>query len=213
MWLIGEILSSGAYLSDAQGPGRLFAGDDLLALARPRGLPIGNPTSQSWANVYLNPLDHMVKRHLRCPGYARYVDDMLLFDDDKGRLWEAKEAVEERLAGLRLGLHPGAHPRPVNEGFGFLGFMLFPWRRRLKPRKGLQYRRRLQELLPAHLAGNVDEAALLQSVLSFNNHAGYGNTVGLRKALFRGLPATVAAEARRCAVRSRIRARRKLEEK
>ena len=52
-----------------------FPGDDLLAAARPRGLPIGNLTSQFWANVYLNQHDHFVKRELRCRAYLRYVDD------------------------------------------------------------------------------------------------------------------------------------------
>ena len=45
-----------------------FPGDDLLAARRPRGLPIGNLTSQFWANCYLNPFDHFVKRELRCRG-------------------------------------------------------------------------------------------------------------------------------------------------
>ena len=64
-----------------------FPGDDLLAALRPRGLPIGNLTSQFWANGYLNPFDHFVKRELRCPAYLRYVDDFLLFGDDKASLW------------------------------------------------------------------------------------------------------------------------------
>jgi hypothetical protein len=56
-----------------------FPGDDLFAVLRPRGLPIGNLTSQFWANVYLNPFDHFIKRILRCHGYVRYVDDLLFF--------------------------------------------------------------------------------------------------------------------------------------
>ncbi len=59
-----------------------FPGDDLFAICRPRGLPIGNLTSQFWANVLLDPIDHFVKRELRCPGYVRYVDDLLLFSHD-----------------------------------------------------------------------------------------------------------------------------------
>ena len=51
-----------------------------------RGLPIGNLTSQFFANVYLNPLDHFVKHELRVKGYLRYMDDFLLFGDDRGTL-------------------------------------------------------------------------------------------------------------------------------
>ena len=60
-----------------------FPGDDLFAASQPRGLPIGNLTSQFWANCYLNPFDHFVERELRCRGYVRYVDDCLLFANDK----------------------------------------------------------------------------------------------------------------------------------
>ncbi|MGH8068221.1 MAG: RNA-directed DNA polymerase, partial [Candidatus Entotheonellia bacterium] len=94
----------------------LFPGDDLFAVSRPRGLPIGNLTSQFSANVYLNPFDHFVKRTLRCQGYVRYVDDFLLFADDKATLWRWKEAVQTRLAYVRLTIHPETHPHPVTEG-------------------------------------------------------------------------------------------------
>ena len=49
--------------------------------------------SQFWANVYLNELDQFVKRELHCPAYLRYVDDFLLFADDKRQLWAWKEAI------------------------------------------------------------------------------------------------------------------------
>ena len=73
-----------------------------------------------------NAFDHFVKRELRCPSYLRYVDDFLLFSDDKQQLWDWKQAIERSLAGLRLTIHPGAHPMPVEEGFPFLGFYDFP---------------------------------------------------------------------------------------
>ena len=52
-----------------------FPGDDLLAICRPRGLPIGNLTSQFWSNCYLHPFDQFVTRELGCRAYLRYVDD------------------------------------------------------------------------------------------------------------------------------------------
>ena len=75
LWLAGQILDSGADIHQDIAP-HLFPGDDLFAVVRPRGLPIGNLTSQFWANVYLNPLDHFIKRELKCPAYVRYVDDV-----------------------------------------------------------------------------------------------------------------------------------------
>jgi hypothetical protein len=119
-------------------------------------LPIGNLTSQFWANCYLNGFDHFVKRELRCKGYVRYVDDLLLMGDDKRQLWEWKQAVVERLASLRLTLHKGgAQVRPVTEGFPFLGFVITPHKRRLKRRNGVAYARKFRALLRAYAAGQV----------------------------------------------------------
>ncbi len=71
-----------------------------------RGLPIGNLTSQFFANVYLNPLDHFVKHELRVKGYVRYMDDFLLFGDDRAALQRQGRQVRQKLAELRLEIHP-----------------------------------------------------------------------------------------------------------
>ncbi len=183
LWLIDRILESGVGVLSEQYEMQWFPGDDLLAINRPRGLPIGNLTSQFWANCYLNPLDHFVKRDLRCKGYVRYVDDLLLFADDKPTLWEWRGAIVDWLAGLRLTIHPGAHPRPVTEGFPFLGFVVFPTHRRLKRRKVVHYRRRLKGLLRAYRDGSLPADRIAASILGWINHARYGDTWGLRHAV------------------------------
>ena len=154
-------------------------------MLRPRGLPIGNLTSQFWANVYLNPFDHFVTRELGCSAYVRYVDDVLLFDDDSSRLLRWRDAVEDRLARYRLTVHKGAHPRAVSEGIPFLGFVIFPSRRRLKRRKGLHFRRRLAALFDEQRQGRRPVVEVSARVRSWLNHARYGNTMGLRKAVLR----------------------------
>jgi RNA-directed DNA polymerase len=68
--LIDLILTSGRDRGSGNYEMVYFPGDDLLASLRPRGLPIGNLTSQLWANAYLNPFDHFVKRELHCSGYV-----------------------------------------------------------------------------------------------------------------------------------------------
>jgi retron-type reverse transcriptase len=188
LWLINLILASGEGVLAEEYEMVYFPGDDLLAICRPRGLPIGNLTSQFWANVYLNPLDHFIKRGLRCPGYVRYVDDLLLFANEKSSLWRWKREVDERLARLRLTAHPGTQPRPTLEGIPFLGFNVFPGHRRLKRRKGVFFQRRLRGLLSSWQSGEVTSEALVASIQGWCNHIRYGNTVGLRKAVLRGLP-------------------------
>ena len=129
--LVEDILASGNGVLSQEYTMHWFPGDDLLAALRPRGLPIGNLTSQLWANVYLNSFDHFVKRELRCPAYLRYVDDFLLFADDKATLHTWQTAVIERLACLRLTLHT-PQVFPAAAGIPFLGFRVFPDHRRLK---------------------------------------------------------------------------------
>jgi hypothetical protein len=185
LWLVDRILESGnGVLADAYDM-VFFPGDDLLAAARPRGLPIGNLTSQFWANVYMNQFDHFVKRELRCGGYVRYVDDLLLFGNDKRDLWHWLEALESRLSALRLTVHAGGHPRPVVEGIPFLGFMVFPERRRLKRRKGIHFRRRFARLMRERRQGLRTQSEVSSSLRGWINHVRYANTIGLRKALLR----------------------------
>lgn len=182
-WLIEQILAGGASVLRDEYQMVYFPGDDLLAPLRPRGLPIGNLTSQFWANCYLNPFDHFIKQGLLCPAYLRFVDDFLLFAADKKTLWDWKSELEAYLANLRLVIHTGASPRPVGEGIPFLGFVVYPERRRLKRRKGIDYRRRFRRLLTAYERRVILLAQLDASVQGWVNHVRYGNTIGLRRAM------------------------------
>lgn len=183
LWLIDGILTSGIGVLAEEYQMEWFPGDDLLAATRPRGLPIGNLTSQFWANCYLNPVDHFIKRELRCPGYVRYVDDLLLFADDKPTLWRWRAAVINQLGRRRLTIHSGAQPRPVTEGIPFLGFVVYPSHRRLKRRKIIHFRRRLRTELRAYRSGELPAEKITASVLGWINHVRYGNTWGLRRAV------------------------------
>lgn len=182
-WLIDHILASGLGVQDESYEMVYFAGDDLLACLRPRGLPIGNLTSQFWANVYLDGFDHFVKRELGCRAYVRFVDDFLLWADDKAHLWRWREKIRVRLARFRLTIHAGSQPQPVEEGVGFLGFRVFPTKRRLKQRKGLYFQRRFTRYLAAYADGDLTREGLNATVQGWVNHVRYGNTIGLRKAV------------------------------
>jgi RNA-directed DNA polymerase len=71
------------------------------------GLPLGSWFSQWCGNFYLDALDHVIKRQLKIPGYGRYMDDLVLFADDKARLRHAREAIAVWLHDNRgLRLHP-----------------------------------------------------------------------------------------------------------
>lgn len=183
LWLVDRILESGIGVLAEEYAMVYFPGDDLFAVNRPRGLPIGNLTSQFWANCYLNPLDHFVKRELRCAAYLRYVDDWLLFADDKRTLWQWRAALVERLAQLRLVIHPTAQPRPVDDGIAFLGFRTFSEYRRLKPHRGIAFARRFKHQQRDYAMGQISFDQITASVRGWVNHVRYGDTWGLRQAV------------------------------
>ena len=185
LWLIDRILESGAGVLSGEYEMVWFRGDDLWAANRPRGLPIGNLCSQHWANCYLDALDHFVKRELKVRAYLRYVDDLLLFGDDKAQLMEWRAALISRLADLRLTLHESrAQPRPVGEGVPFLGFTLYPTHRRLKRRKGVAFQRRLSRLIDSYHQGQITLGQVDAAVQGWISHARHGDTWGLRRSLF-----------------------------
>ncbi|MFY9940940.1 MAG: RNA-directed DNA polymerase [Desulfobacterales bacterium] len=182
MWLVDRILASGAGVFKGQHAPVWFPGDDLFTpLERPRGLPIGNLTSQFWSNCYLDPLDHFIKRALRCPAYLRYVDDLALFGNSKRQLWEFQAAVVDRLARLRLKIHDRAQVAPAASGTPWLGFVVYPTHRRLKARQVTHFGRRLRKRWLAYCRGEITFAEFDATVQGWVNHARYGDTWGLRR--------------------------------
>jgi len=184
--LIRLILRSGIGVLDEEYEMVYFEGDDLFAAKRPRGLPIGNLTSQFWANCYLNEFDHFIGCELGCPAYQRFVDDFLLFGNDKAQLWQWRKAIIERLAHLRLTLHMSkALVRPVTEGIRYLGFVLYPDHRLLLRRKGINYWRKLSHLMAQHWQQEISLGVVDASLQGWINHVRYGDTWGLRRTLMR----------------------------
>jgi hypothetical protein len=97
-----------------------------------KGLPIGNLASQHFANLYLGELDHHLKERKRVKGYLRYMDDLLLFANDKARLHRLLAAIRRFLLE-RLNLFFKENTTlvaPVGEGIPFLGFRVYPGVRR-----------------------------------------------------------------------------------
>jgi hypothetical protein len=185
MDLIDHILASGAGIHTDSYETQWLTGDDLLAANRSRGLPIGNQTSQFWANLYLDPLDRFIKHELRCRAYLRYCDDLLLFAADKPTLHRWRREIEGFLETLRLKIH--AHKTaiyPVSNGIPFLGFLVFPDHRRLKQGNGHRFARRLRWLVARYQAGDIDFEQLTRSVQGWVAHAAHGDTWGLRRSLF-----------------------------
>ena len=180
--LAAKILAGGDRVLEQEYEMVWFPGDDLWAALRPRGLPIGNLTSQFWSNCYLNPVDQFVARELGCTAYVRYVDDMALFAQTKAQLAEWKSALVKRLERFRLTVHEhSAQVQAVEHGIPWLGFIVYPTHRRLKSRKVVHASRQLAERFAAWQRGAISFGEWEASVLGWVNHAAHADTWGIRE--------------------------------
>jgi retron-type reverse transcriptase len=166
-----------------------FPGDDLFTPAsRRRGLPLGNQTSQFFANVYLDPFDHFVKEALRVRCYLRYCDDFVLLGDDTARLADLRQRCREELARWRLRLHPRkAVISRVQDGTRWLGYRVFPTHRLLPRANVVGMQRRLRRLQAGYRAGQLTGVEVCRSLAGWLGHAARADTWRLRTWLFAGV--------------------------
>ena len=150
-----------------------------------RGLPIGNLTSQHFANLYLGELDHHLKERERVKGYLRYMDDLLLFADDKARLHLLLAEIR-RFLGDRLGLslkQDATRLAPVTDGIPFLGFRIYPGLLRLNRRSLRRFRRQVRAREHAYRLELIGQEELAGSVASHFAHIAHADTLTLRRAM------------------------------
>ncbi len=184
LWLCDQILQSGQRLLNEEYNMVYFPGDDLFAASRSRGLPIGNLTSQFYANVYLNSFDQFIKRELKCAAYLRYVDDFLLFSNDPRTLLAWLGEIHTKMASLRLTLHAeSARINAVADGIPFLGFRVYSDHRRVKRRKVIHYRRKLRHLVAEAAESFEKQAHLKASLIGWVNHVRHGDTYALQHSM------------------------------
>lgn len=185
LWLCDAII-------DGSNPQELvplfFDGDDLWSPhERRRGLPLGNLTSQFFANVYLDALDHFVKEVLRAP-YLRYVDDFVLFAHDAATLTSWQTRIADFLQKRRLLLHPKkTRVVSINEPALFLGLELRRGGlRRLDPANVSRFRARLVGLRRDWRADKISSDTVRSRVSAWVAHASHAHTDALRHSLFKG---------------------------
>ena len=133
-----------------------------------KGLPIGNLTSQHFANLYLGPIDHLILGDLSVSGYLRYMDDMVLFGSEAElrRAWGAVDAFVESRLGLRL-RHEVCRLEPVVAGVPFLGFRIWPRLIRLDAARVRRFRRKMRRARAVAAAGDARAVATIDSLLGW----------------------------------------------
>lgn len=148
-------------------------------------MPLGNWTSQFFANVYLNELDQFVKHKLRVKYYIRYVDDFVIFHNSKIALEDYKLRIEKHLEQeLKLKLHPDkSRIIPLKRGIPFLGFRIFYYHKLVQRRNIRKIRAKLDDLLQDYEKGMITASDIFEVLQGWNAYALHGNTCHLRQSL------------------------------
>jgi len=151
-----------------------------------KGIPIGNLTSQHFANLYLSSMDHFIKGTLHIKGYIRYMDDLLLLSNTKERLWDAQRKVEGFLNNqLKLILKDDAVLlAPVTQGVPFLGMHVFPGVIRLSRKGWRRFRKKIMVKEDPLAWPEIDTDGLVRSVASMVGHIRHADTRNLRTSFF-----------------------------
>ena len=149
------------------------------------GIPIGNLTSQLFANVYLNELDQFVKHNLRQRYYLRYMDDFLILRSDKKELSLLKERLREFLKdNLRLTLHPKkANIFPAEKGIDFLGYRIFKHYRLLRKSGVKRFIKRTKAYRKKLAKNEMTQEKFDHCLQSWQAYAKFGNSWRLRQKL------------------------------
>lgn len=183
--LCRRIVAAGAVA--VRGPRWHFPGDDLFTpLTRDVGLPIGNLTSQHFANRYLSPVDHRVKDRMRVRAYLRYMDDMLVFGDTRAEVENVARAIEAACHRQRLRIHPW-QAQPTRAGVTFLGYRILPDHIRVRRTSVARAEKRLTLLAADVRAGRAAQDALTRSLQSTFAHWSHADTARLRLRTLRKL--------------------------
>lgn len=152
-----------------------------------KGMPIGNLTSQFFANVYLNELDYYIKHNLKAKYYIRYVDDFVIINRSKEQLYLYKWLIENFLKQrLKLELRPEKSKIiPLHNGLNFLGFRTFYHYKTPKKSNLIKIEKRIEELEDAFQNNLIDRNKLNDVLNGWNSYLSVGNTYNSRKSIER----------------------------
>jgi len=153
----------------------------------PAGLPIGNLTSQLWANVHLHDLDLFAKHRCRARNYARYMDDCVILHPEKAQLHTWRRELEAFLGdtlhlqfNAKTQVFPIAGTAPGGRALDWLGYRIWPTHRRLRADSIKRMRRHFAALHAAYHRGDIPLERVTASVQAWIGHAAHADTYRVR---------------------------------
>lgn len=182
MWLVQQILANTPHLEVKR---------TLERREREResnvGMPLGNHTSQFFANVYLNELDQFVKHVLKAKYYIRYVDDFVVLSSSHTFLVECKKRIDTFLREkLRLRLHPEkSHILSLASGVPFLGYRIFYHHKILRKRKVRAFERKFKACRTLYHEKQLSRDEIVEKLQGWLAYAEKANTYSYRRSVLR----------------------------
>lgn len=147
----------------------LFAPDSAYRRTADKGMPIGNLTSQLFANIFLNDFDHWIKEVIGVRCYIRYVDDLVILGNSAEELRAIADKIVERLGADGLTVHPRkVRLAPVRAGIPFLGYVVWP----SHISAGQYLRKRYHHRLREHESYGRDWTEAIRSYRAALSHTG-----------------------------------------
>ncbi|MFH1650242.1 MAG: reverse transcriptase domain-containing protein [Candidatus Woesearchaeota archaeon] len=148
-----------------------------------KGMPLGNLTSQFFANVYLNELDQFAKHELKAKYYIRYVDDFVILHQSRKQLEDYKEKIDNFLADtLKLKLHPDkSHIIKLEKGINFLGFRIFFHHHLLVKRNMRKFEKKLNSMKQEYTNGKITREQVIEKFEGWLAYSGHANTYKYRR--------------------------------
>jgi retron-type reverse transcriptase len=155
------------------------------------GIPIGNLTSQLFANIYLHELDLFVKHNLREPRYIRYMDDFVVFHKNKHHLTLMRATVEGFLSKhLRLLTNSKTQVYKVSQNRGraldFLGYRMWVTHRRLRKSSVNRMRHKIKSISKQYNLGKIEREEITNKISSWLGHAKHADSYRIRNILLEG---------------------------
>lgn len=134
-----------------------------------KGIPIGNLTSQLFANIYLNELDYFIKHDLRVKYYARYTDDFVIVSDNENYLKLLIPQIKNFLKNkLKLELHPNKISiKKYTQGIDYLGYIALPKYMLVRTKTKRRIFSKLKKRVKEFKSGLIEEITLKQSLNSY----------------------------------------------
>lgn len=168
-------------LPPGKSPGEVKRSDRVSE----KGMPVGNLSSQMFANLYLNELDQYCKRTLGIHFYVRYMDDVIILHQDKDQLHEWKRIIDTFLKEkLQLDLNEKTCIRPITLGVEFCGYKIWNTHIKLRKSTALKMKRNLKKLQKEYAAGEVTVEEAKQTISSYLGILKHCDSYSLKRTIF-----------------------------